>query len=258
MSALLTAFLWKAGVTALVIISVARLAERLGPFLAGIFMGLPISVAPAMALLAMDQSDGFVSEAALYSFGNTASNLAFLLAYVCAARWSGLWISLAVAYAVWAVAALSLSKLPLTLPIAFGIVVTALVLTRIFMPRHDRPLAVKSRASWRFLLLRGVLGGTVIGVIVTAANVLGENLSGVMVSIPVLFATAAWMLNSMRDNRLAAATLSITDIGMVSYASFCLTAHLLSGPLPSLAAIAIGIAVSIVVSGCVALGRRFV
>jgi len=72
MTAFLIGLSWKASVTALVIVAVAKIAERLGPFLASVFMGLPVSIGPAMILLSLSQDDAFLSRSALYSFILTA------------------------------------------------------------------------------------------------------------------------------------------------------------------------------------------
>ena len=256
MSGFLVALLWKGTVTAAVIVAVARLAERLGPFLASIFMGLPVSIGPAMVLLALAQDDAFIARSALYGFANTATTLMFLVGYVALARRAGMWACLGGAYAVWLAGALLLGALPLTLGWALAIVAAGFLAAQLLMPR-SAPGPVRARiAPWRYILLRGALGGLVVGTVVSLADLLGPVLSGLFVGFPVVFASAAWMLNAIRDNRFAAAVLSNADRGMVSYAAFCLTVHALSGPLPALGAIGAGFAVSAVVSAGVALLRR--
>ena len=257
MSGFLFGLLWKGSVTAAVIVAVARLAEKLGPFLASVFMGLPVSIGPAMVLLSLEQDDAFIAQSALYSFANTATTLMFLVGYVRMAKRAGMWACLGVAYAIWLAGALLLGEVALTLGWAAAIVAAGFAAAQLLMPR-TAPGPVRARAApWRFILLRGALGGLVVGTVVSLADVLGPVLSGLFVGFPVVFASAAWMLNAIQDNRFAAAVLSNADRGMVSFAAFCLTVYALSGPLPALGAIGVGFGVSLAVSAGVALlGRR--
>lgn len=256
MSGFLAGLLWKGSVTAVVIVAVARLAERLGPFLASVFMGLPVSIGPATVLLALDQDDAFIARSMLYSLANATTTLLFLLGYVVAARRVGMWGCLGVAYAIWLSGAFLLGAVPLTLPLALLIVAAGFLGVHVAMPRGT-PGPVRGRvAPWRFILLRGALGGLVVGTVVSLADAIGPALSGLFVGFPVVFASAAWMLNSIRDNDFAAAVLSTADRGMLSYSAFCLTVHLLAGPLPALAAIAVGFAVSALVAAGLAFARK--
>ena len=57
-------FVWKAGVTATAVILVTLTAERVGTTFAAILMGLPLSIGPALALLAISHGDAFLADGA--------------------------------------------------------------------------------------------------------------------------------------------------------------------------------------------------
>ncbi len=242
------ALTWKAAVTATVIIAVALLAERASTILAAVLMGLPISIGPALALLAVTHGEAFVAESARYALASVFGVLAFLVAYVRAARFAGLWGCLGAGYAAWLCAALIIGNLPLSVPGAFGIALAGFALTRIGLPRHPPPLVSGEPHHWGFIVVRGVLAGLVVASVVTAGRALGPSLAGFFASFPVTFGAAAWMLATVASNELAAATLSHADRGLVSFMSFCVCVTVLAPLLSIWIALGIGAVVSVLIS----------
>ena len=248
MLSLLAAMAWKCAITAMVVIAVGRIAERAGPLLAALLMGFPVGAAPALALMALTQDEAFISHAALYGAANSLGAMFFLVGYVNGARWLGLWGCVTVGYLGWAVTTSVLGAMELDLSLTIPLLVVGFVVVRVLLPRLDLGSVPRGQGSWPYLIVRGLLAGLVVSAVVTGARVLGPSLTGLFASFPVVFASAAWLLNSLGGNRLAAATLSVSDRGMGSYVGFCLTVHLLCGPMPAFVAITAGLAVSVVVS----------
>lgn len=248
-STLLLAIAWKASVAAAIVIAVSFAAVRVGPWGAAILVGFPISIGPGMVLLSLSHDRAFIAQTTLYSLATAVPVLAFLLVYVWLARKSRFWLCLLGAYLVWLTMALGLSTLTLTLPWTALSLLVGFAITAWCMPRSSLgPTGRGARSDWRFVLVRGVAAGLVVGTVVGCANLLGPRLSGVLVSFPVVLASAAWMLTMMGGERLAVATLSHADRGMGSFVAFCLAVHLLSGPLPAMTATIAALGISALIS----------
>ncbi|MCH9673798.1 MAG: hypothetical protein K0U93_20325 [Gammaproteobacteria bacterium] len=262
MTPLVLSFLWKAVVTAGVIIAISRVAQSVGPWLAAILVGFPMSIGPGMVLLSLEHDREFISQGALYSLATTTPVLCFLLAYVHLSRVTHIWYCLLGAYAAWLVLALGLTYFALSLVPTLVVILIAFWLTDRLMPRLplDRAPPASGR-GWTFMIVRGVAAGLLVSTVVLFAHLLGPRLSGVLVGFPVVVASAAWMLASTGGERLAAATLSYADRGLASFVVFCLSVHLLAGPLSAFAATMSGLALSVAASAAtvaitVLYGRR--
>ena len=93
--------LLKMAITAGVVVAASVIAERTGPFVAGVLAATPVSTAPAYAMLAYAHDAGFIAQSALDSFAGNAAAAVFTVAYVVlgaaagavaarrAARWCG-------------------------------------------------------------------------------------------------------------------------------------------------------------------------
>ncbi|MEM7253411.1 MAG: hypothetical protein AAF493_18510, partial [Pseudomonadota bacterium] len=245
MIGLVLSILWKALATAIVIIAVGRIAERAGPWFAAILVGFPASIGPGMVLLSLEHESVFISEAALHSLSTTTPVLGFLLAYVLLSRVGGLWLCLVGGYLVWLPVALALGRLSLSLPLVLVMLaVSFFVVGRLMPRRHPLTHEQSPTRGWRFLIVRGVAAGLVVGSVVSLAPVLGPRFAGIFVSFPVVLATAAWMLTKAGGHALAVATLSQADRGLGSFVAFCLVVHLLAGPLSGLAATLVALGAS--------------
>ena len=249
---LLAGMIWKAGLTAFTIILVTVLAERAGKTLAAILMGMPLSIGPALALLAFSHGHEFVARSANHALSSVLGVVLFIIAYVHAAKLYGLWVCVLAGYTAWFASALVLSHVDLSFWGALGCATAGLLTGQLLIPRMEIPLRDATQAAGptpiRFLIVRGSLAGLVVASVVTLAPLLGPALAGYFASVPVILGTAAWMLTSVANNQFAAATLSHADRGLLSFLAFCATVACLTGALPAYAAIATGIGVSVVVS----------
>ena len=247
-SAVAFALFWKALVTAAVIIIVATIAERAGPVLAAILMGLPMSIGPTLALLTITHGEAFVVESTRHALASVFGVMAFLVGYVRTARRTGLWGSLAAGFAAWLTAALIIGQFPLTIWAALAIALSGFALTHLTLPRHPPPTPRYKRHPWRYLLARRNFAGLVVAIVVTAGRLLGPALAGFFASLPVIFGSAAWMLATLGNNNLAAATLSHADRGMWSFVAFCFVVATLASYVSIWLALTGGVLVSILVS----------
>src|SRR5215469_13849509 len=99
-------FLAKILVTAAVVITAARAAERAGPFFGAIIACLPVSAGPSYVLLSLKASDGFIADSALASAAMSAGAALYLAAYVVLAPRAGALATLASALGIWLASAL--------------------------------------------------------------------------------------------------------------------------------------------------------
>ena len=250
--ALLAGIVWKAGLTAATIILVTALAERAGATLAAILLGMPLSIGPALALLAFSHGNDFVAASANHALSSVFGVVLFIIAYVHAAKHCGLWGCVLAGYAAWLISALGLSQIDLNFWGGLGCAASGLLLGQLLIPRLQKPARSSTPNNRptpiRFLLVRGSLAGVVVASVVTLAPLLGPALAGYFASIPVILGSTAWMLASVANKQLATATLSHADRGLLSFLAFCATVAYLTGPLSAYAALAVGLGVSIVVS----------
>ena len=87
--------------TALLIVIVARLAERTGPFVASTVLTLPLFAGPSYFFMLSDVSPDFLALSALYAFAGTGAVLAFTAGYIAAVPRVGLALSLVAGSCAW-------------------------------------------------------------------------------------------------------------------------------------------------------------
>lgn len=252
MEVLTVAFLWKACVTAIVIIAVTACAERAGSTLAALLMGMPLSIGPALALIAYSHGSEFVVAAANYSLAGVVGVVLFIVAYVRSAPRLGLWIGLLISYCTWLVSALVLGSFHLNFTAALVLAVAALIAGRWLIPRAVPTTPRRVPTPVFYVLIRGVLAGVIVSTVVTFAPLLGPQLAGFFATVPVILGSVAWMLATLVGPNAAIATLSHSDRGLPSFLIFCAIVAVAAEPLSAAVALTIGVAVSVIVSATLA------
>lgn len=237
------AVLWKALITAAVIVAAGRLAQRAGPVLTSVLITLPVNAGPGFFFIALEQEAAFVRGGALTAFAVTGAVLLFCTAWVHAARHAGFLLSLAAAIAAWTAWALATEALPDTIAWSAGAAGTGALLAWLLRRRDiGRPAGGRAAAGWGFVIVRGMVAGLVVAGVATASPWLGPVWSGFLLGFPTMLTASAWMLYGHYGREFTAATLNAAQPSMVVYASFCLGLHLLAGPLPAVAAVAVAFA----------------
>jgi len=136
---LLTGMMWKAGLTAFTVILVTALAERARKTLAAILMGMPLSIGPALTLLAISHGHQFVAQSANHALSSVLGVVLFIIAYVHAAKRHGLWVCMVAGYTAWLASALMLSHIDLNFWGALGCAAGGLLLGQLLIPRLEVP-----------------------------------------------------------------------------------------------------------------------
>ena len=187
-------FLLKVAITPVLVAGVSIAARWWGPTIGGILMGLPWFTGPLLFVLTYDKGIEFGVgasvgiELAVFCVG------AFILAYGFVARIARWPIALSTAVALFFASALAMQAaaphvLPAVdgwkLPAAAGIGFLGLALTLLLLPRPKSPPALQSLPWWD-IPMRMVATGALVATIVTAADALGPQLSGILGTYPVI------------------------------------------------------------------------
>jgi uncharacterized membrane protein (GlpM family) len=256
----LLSVLWKTAATALIVIGAGRLAQRAGPLLTAVIMGVPINAGPGMFFISLATDTEFVAAAAIYTLGATGAVLVYTAVFVWATRRFGFLASLALSLAAWVAVAVPTGALDLDLLTASLCVAAGWVVTRLVRPPLMPLVSARAVAGWRYLVFRGVLAGLTVALVATLAPFLGETVSGLLLSLPVTMSAAAWILNGHYGKDFAAATMRSMQSTLAVYVLYCVAVHLLAGPLVGwvavLASIALSVAAAAVWALAVSLLRR--
>jgi hypothetical protein len=225
----------------LLLISLA--GKRWGPSVAGWLSGLPVVVGPILLFLALEQGEAFAAQAATAALSAMFAMIAFCVVYAQVAQHHRWPLALGIALGVWAVLALILSWLPVSLLLSSLIALVALLAAPYLFPAV-RPVMSGPVTKSDKLLLRMVAGALLTLVVTLLASTVGERWSGLLAVFPVLGSVMAVFSHQSRGPAFTAALLRATATGMYCFTAFCLTLAL-ALPLLGMPAFVLGIAVSL-------------
>lgn len=234
-------------VTALFLIVATFAAERAGPLVGGMISTLPISAGPAYVFLSLDHDVDFISAAALGSFVINSAICIFALTYAALAQRCRLATSVGVALVVWfAIAAvLRMFAWTTSTAILLNVVVFAACLVIGNRFRHAKmPLAVR---RWYDIPLRAAMVATLVAVIIGLSESFGAVLTGILTAFPIVLLSLMLILHPRLGGPATAAVLANGLLGLVGFASFCLTLHLSVVPLGFAAGFCLAVGVNV---GC--------
>jgi hypothetical protein len=209
------------------LIAIATLAgRRFGASIGGWLVGLPFTSGPVSLFLAVEQGSAFAAAAAAGSIAGVAASALFAIAYATIARTRGWQASLAVASAVFVVAAVALHALPLSsdLPAlaalyVAGVAVAIAGIVVIAAPsgRDEGPAAPR----WD-LPLRMVVATALVLAITTAAPALGPTQSGLLTTYPIYASVLGVFAHRQRGSAAAAQVMGGLCYGIIAFATFFL------------------------------------
>lgn len=157
-------------------------ARRWGPSVGGWIVALPLTSAPVLFFLALDQGVAFASDAARGTLVGLGLNAAWCLAYASLARHGpGAALAAALAlYALFAAGSVPFLGAPFV-PLAAGSAAGIALALRALPPR--RPAGTVAHPRWD-LPARVVLGTALVLALTTLAPRLGAGLSGLLATYP--------------------------------------------------------------------------
>ena len=214
-------FAFKLFITPILIGLVTLAGRRWGAIVSGLLIGLPLTSAPISFILAYEYGPEFASQSAIGNLAGQISNCCFCLAYTLVAKKCDWFISSFSAIAAFLVMTLALNSFAWQLVPAFIVLLAALVLVALVIPRQSLQLKIFSAPRWD-LPARIITATTFVVVLTTVADKLGAQLSGLISPFPVFSVVFAAFTHSQSGARAASNLLRGVVLGSGSYASFFL------------------------------------
>jgi len=160
-------------------------ARRWGHAVSGYLGGMPLIGGPITLFLALDLGADFAARSALYTLAAIAAQATHLLFFGHVGRRTGSWAAaLAAGWGGFAIAALLVTRLPLTPPIALAIAVGSLAAAWRWLPSF-RGIPTLPAIPAIELRLRLVAAFLLAAFILASAPIFGPVVSGVLLSLPI-------------------------------------------------------------------------
>jgi hypothetical protein len=237
----------KMAVTAGFVVFATWAAERAGPVVGAMIATLPVSAGPAYVFIALQHDASFVAQSALASVVVNVTAAIFALVYAMRAQRHGLAASVLPAMAIWFVLVFVINTVPWTTmtAVAFNAAGLAICIAIGNRFRHVHvPLLAR---RWSDLLLRAAMVAALVAAVVTASEVAGAKVTGILAVFPIVLLSLILILHPRIGGPATAAVLSNTLLGLLGFSLCCLTAHLLVERIGTAAGLLSALAVSI---GC--------
>lgn len=246
----------KMAITAGFVLTATVAAERSGPLVGALVATLPIGAGPVYVFLALDHDAHFIAQSAVASLAINAVNVIFALVYALLAQQRSLVASMAGAFAVWLVLALTVRSIdwPFIAAAAMNVVVIVICVWLARPLRHVR--MPPFRARWTDLAMRALLVACLVGVVVTFSFQLGPRGSGILAVFPVALISVMFILHKRVGGKPAAAVLANTPLGLVGFGFACAVLHVTAEPFGTAIGLTLALATSVSWSLLVLLARR--
>jgi hypothetical protein len=235
----------KMAVTAGFVVFATVVAERAGPVVGALIATLPVSAGPAYVFIALHHDAAFIAQGTLMSFVVNVVAAVFALVYSALAQRQGLAASVLPAMAVWFVLVSLVNAIAWTTvtAIVFNVVglATCIAIGNRFRHVHV-PLLPRRRTD---LLVRAAVVAALVAVVVTASEVVGPKITGILAGFPIVLSSLILILHPRIGGPATAAVLANTLLGLVGFSLCCLTAHLLVERIGVAAGLCAALAVSI-------------
>ena len=177
--------LLKLTITPLLVALMSLAAQRWGPTVGGLIMGLPWMTGPILFFLGWEHGDAYVARAAAGVLVGAIAIGAHLTAYVYAARRTAWPVSLGLAFLAFAATGYAISGLDLSLWAAAGGAAASLTIAFLAMPRVSDP-GILRFVPWWDIPMRMIATAALVGIITLLAGVLGPERIGIVSTYPVI------------------------------------------------------------------------
>ncbi len=178
-------FLLKIAVPPVLVAAMSLAARRWGPTVGGLLMGLPWMTGPILFFLALDKGGEFAVTACAGIQLGVICIYAFILAYSATSRVAPWPVCLAAATIAFAMVAWLVQAQPIPLVAAAAAALAGLVATINLLPR-PRTAATPAPLPWWDIPARMAVTLTLVAAILSSADRLGPQLSGVVSTYPVI------------------------------------------------------------------------
>lgn len=180
-------------VSALFVVALTLIAERVGPRAAGIISGYPLGAAITLFFIGLEIDPGFAARSALFTAAGLAATVAFVTGYLLGLKGAGrrgrvaaIGLSLLPALGAYFLAAWLLSLLPINRLGAVLIAVAAITLAgRGFRKIPEVTIKERIRLGLGVTLLRAAVAALIILAVTTAAHGIGTRWAGLFSAFPI-------------------------------------------------------------------------
>lgn len=213
--------IFKLLLTPTLILLVSLASRRWGPTVGGWLVGLPLTSAPVVLFLALDQGTTFAAQAAQGTLFGLISVGGFCLTYSWLSRrfnWAG---SILIGWLVFFIVTAILEQFSIPLWLAFLSVVIGLVFVLLLLPGEQSGVVVVQPPRWE-MLLRMVVATAFLLVLTSLANLLGPQLSGLLTPFPMYASILAVFTHHFQDAAGARRLLRGVVVGSFTFAVFFL------------------------------------
>jgi hypothetical protein len=242
----LAAVLGKMIATALFVVIIALISERIGPFFGAMVASLPIYSGPIYLVLAFEHTPDYLAQAALGSVAISGAMPVFSLIYCALALRFGMVLSLSGAVLGWVLAALAVRSHTWTIAGAalFCAVVygAAVPLSRGFTRAAAAPQAPR---GWIDLPLRAGLVAIFVGVVTALSKILPPVTTGILSVVPIIFASLILVLHPRVGGAATAVLIAHSIAGMVGMCLAFIFVHLTIWDIGTGPALLMGLGISI-------------
>lgn len=226
---MLELLLLKAVVSVAIVVGLSIAAERSGPRLAGLLIGLPLGAGMVVVFTGYEQGADFASASAFHMVPGFATTLVFIYIYgVIAARQNigglrGVLMPSLAANAGYAVAAWCLSQfqIPLLYSIPF-LMVSIIIGSKVMASLPDKPITARVTFGWKVMAFRAGMATTVIVIITSIAGGVGPQWTGILTAYPITLYPLILVLHITYAGAEVAAVLKHVPFALGSVASFCI------------------------------------
>lgn len=234
--------------TLLFILIVTLIGRRWGSLVSGWLVGLPLTSAPVVLFLALEQGTAFASRAALGTMTGTISVATFCLAY----SWLSLRLSwqicLLASWGVFFASTYVLEHISLPLLVSFVVVLLVLALVTAALPKDRQTGTVATPPAWE--IAARMLAATLFVLILTgSAALLGPRLGGLLTPFPLFASIVGAFTHAFQGVPAAHRVLRGVIAGSFAFAVFFLTISGLINNVGIAPAFALAILAAFVVQG---------
>lgn len=226
---MITLLILKAIVSIAIVVGLSIAAERAGPRLAGLLIGLPLGAGMVVIFTGYEQGAAFAAASAVHMVPGFATTVVFIYIYgVIAARQNigglrGIVLPSLAANAGYGIAAWGLSQFQMPLMYSIPFLIVAIIIGfKIMASLPDKPITARVTFGWKVLAFRAGMATTVIVIITSIAGQVGPQWTGILTAYPITLYPLILVLHITYAGEEVAAVLKHVPFALGSVTSFCI------------------------------------
>jgi hypothetical protein len=239
--------LLRMGIVAAFVMTVALIAERLGPFLGGMVASLPLNTGPIYVLLALEHDADYFTTVTVASTAVCGAIPVFVIVYALLARTQAAFASVLGAMLAWAVVGVLVQSREWSLPEALLFLGPIYLVAVPLAQGFTRGVVVRSAQRRAIdLVLRAGLVAVFTGVVIVASRHVPPAATGVLAVMPMMMASLILVMHPRVGGPATAALLAHTLSGMVGMVLAFSLVHLTISLIGVWLSLALGLATTVV------------